>query len=160
MGDRFAMPPTLPPDVARGLLARAQGLAGERGSSIPDTIRAVVALQAQDAPAAALGVRARRAGSSAAEVDHARFEERSIARTWAMRGTLHLIPAEDVRWMVALLGPVGLARNRKRIAEMGVESPEALAAVRAALAGRTSPPRPGTWCASARGEHDAALSLD
>jgi hypothetical protein len=134
MGDRFAMPPTLPPDVARGLLARAQGLAGERGSSIPDTIRAVAALQAQDAPAAALGVRARRAGSTLAEVEHARFEERAIARTWAMRGTLHLIPAEDVRWMVALLGPIGLKRSRKRIAELGVGLPEAVAAARAALA--------------------------
>ena len=112
------MPPTLPPDVARGLLARAQRLAGERGSSVLDTVRAVAGLQAQDAPAAALGVRARRAGSTAAEVDHARFEERSIARTWAMRGTLHLIPAEDVRWMVALLGPVGIRKSRRRIAEL------------------------------------------
>ena len=43
--------------------------------------------------------------STLAEVEAARFEERSVARTWVMRGTLHLIPAEDARWMVALLGP-------------------------------------------------------
>ena len=51
-----------------------------------------------------------------------------------MRGTLHLVPAEDARWMVALLGPVGLARGRRRREQMGVVSPDATAAVRAALA--------------------------
>jgi hypothetical protein len=35
---------------------------------------------------------------------------------------------------VALLGPVGLARGRRRREQMGVFAPEATAAVRAALA--------------------------
>ena len=56
-----------------------------------------------------------------------------MARIWCMRGTLHLVPAEDARWLVALLGPVGLARGRRRREQMGVV-PEATAAVRAALA--------------------------
>ena len=123
---------TLPPDLARSLLAGAQRLAGAPGSGVADTVRAVAALQAQDAGAAALGVRARRPGTTSAEVDAARFEERSVVRTWAMRGTLHLIPAEDARWMVALLGPVGLRKSARRIAELGVA--EAGPAVRAALA--------------------------
>ena len=107
------MPRTLPPDLARGLLARGQRLAGAPRSSVVDMVRAVAALQAQDAAAAAhLGIRARRPGSTLAEVEAARFEERSVARTWVMRGTLHLIPAEDARWMVALLGPVGLKQER------------------------------------------------
>ena len=96
-------------------------------------MRLVAGLQAQDAPAAALGVRARLAGATASAVAHARFEERSVARIWCMRGTLHLVPVEDARWLVALLGPVGLARGRRRRDEMGV-LPEATAAVRAALA--------------------------
>ncbi len=96
-------------------------------------MRLVGGLQAQDAPAAALGVRARLAGATAAAVDHARFEERSVARIWCMRGTLHLVPAEDARWLVALLGPVGLARGRRRREQMGI-GPEATAAVRAAVA--------------------------
>ena len=37
-----------------------------------------------------------------------------------MRGTLHLVPAEDARWLVALLGPVGLARGRRRREQMGI----------------------------------------
>ena len=90
-------------------------------------------MQAQEAPAAALGVRARLAGATASAVAHARFEERAVARIWCMRGTLHLVPAEDARWLVALLGPVGLARGRRRREQMGI-LPEATAAVRAALA--------------------------
>src|SRR3954452_8517604 len=132
MGDRFAVAPTLPPDLARRILAAAQRLAGAPHSSVVDTVRAVAALQAQDAGAAALGVRARRPGSMLAEVEAARFEERSVARTWVMRGTLHLIPAEDARWMIALLGPVGLRRSARRIAELGVA--DTGPAVRAALA--------------------------
>lgn len=126
---------TLPPDVARGLLAAAQRLAAAPRSGVLETVRAVAALQAQDAGAAALGVRARRPGSTLAEVEAARFEERSVARTWVMRGTLHLIPAEDARWMVELLGPIGLKKSARRIAELGVGTDEVAAAVRAALAG-------------------------
>jgi hypothetical protein len=132
MGDRFAMARTLPPEVARGLLAAAQHLAGAPRSGVVDTVRAVAALQAQDAGAAQLGIRARRPGSTLAEVEAARFEERSVARTWVMRGTLHLIPAEDARWMVGLLGPVGLKKSARRIAELGVG--DVGPAVRAALA--------------------------
>src|SRR3954468_24376332 len=132
MRDRFAMARTLPPDLARGLLAAGQRLAGGPQSGVAETVRAVAALQAQDAGAAHLGIRARRPGSTLAEVEAARFEERSVARTWLMRGTLHLIPAEDARWMVALLGPVGLRKSARRIAELGVA--DAGPAVRAALA--------------------------
>jgi hypothetical protein len=102
-----------------------------RRSTVSETVAAVAALQAQDAGAAALGVRARRPGSTLAEVEAARFEERSVARTWVMRGTLHLIPAEDARWMVELLGPVGLKKSARRIAELGVG--DLRAEVRAAL---------------------------
>jgi len=125
---------TLPPDLARALLARGQRLAAQPRSTVSETVAAVAALQAQDAGAAALGVRARRPGSTLAEVEAARFEERSVARTWVMRGTLHLIPAEDARWMVALLGPIGMRKSARRIAELGVGSEEVAAAVRAALA--------------------------
>jgi hypothetical protein len=136
MRDRFAVPRTLPPDLARRLLATAQRLGGperETAASVADVVRLVGGLQAQDAPAAALGVRARLAGATAAAVAHARFEERSVARVWCMRGTLHLVPAEDARWLVALLVPVGLARGRRRREQMGV-LPAATAAVAAAVA--------------------------
>ena len=123
--------------AARALLVRAQRVSGperEAPSSVAETVRAVTGLQAQDLHAASLGVRARRVGSNAGEVERARVEERSVARVWCMRGTLHLVAAEDARWLVELLGPVGLARGRRRRAELGVSAPAAVAAVREALA--------------------------
>jgi hypothetical protein len=134
MGDRFAMARTLPPDLARGLLARGQRLVAPPRSTVSETVAAVAALQAQDAGAAALGVRARRPGSTLAEVEAARFEERSVARTWVMRGTLHLIPAEDACWMVELLGPIGLRKSARRIAELGVGTDAVAEACRRVLA--------------------------
>jgi hypothetical protein len=135
MRDRFAVPRTLPPDLARGLLVHGQRLGGperEGPATVAEVTRLVAGLQAQDAGAAALGVRARLAGATLSQVAHARFEDRTVARIWCMRGTLHLVPAEDARWLVGLLGPVGLARNRRRREQMGVAD-GASAAVRAAL---------------------------
>src|SRR5690606_38994420 len=37
------------------------------------------------------------------------------------RGTLHLVPAADVRWLLALLGPVFLAAGRRRYTELGLD---------------------------------------
>jgi hypothetical protein len=135
MRDRFAVPRTLPPDLARGFLVRAQRLAGperQGPATVADVTRLVAGLQAQDAGAAALGVRARLDGATLTQVNQARFEDRTVARIWCMRGTLHLVPAEDARWLVALLAPVGLARNRRRREQMGVVH-GASTAVRAAL---------------------------
>ncbi|MBA4056015.1 MAG: winged helix DNA-binding domain-containing protein [Marivirga sp.] len=36
--------------------------------------------------------------------------EKKIVRTWPMRGTLHFVTAEDVRWMLKLLTPRVIAR--------------------------------------------------
>lgn len=40
----------------------------------------------------------------AADVLHALWNERTLAKTWAMRGTLHLLPAEDVSLYIAARG--------------------------------------------------------
>ena len=65
-----------------------------------------VGIQAQDIAAARLGMRARSSGLDEADVVKACEVERSVVRTWLMRATVHLVAAEDVRWMVALFGPM------------------------------------------------------
>lgn len=125
-------------DEARRLLARAQRLADSERcdrAPIPDVVRAVGAIQAQEPGAAALGIRARLAGTGASDVDRVLWQERSVVRTWNLRGTLHLIPADDFHWLQSLAGPVGLRRGAKRLAGLGVATPEALEATCAALAG-------------------------
>jgi hypothetical protein len=57
----------------------------------------------------------------AADVERTQVEERSIVRTWCMRGTLHLVAAEDVGWLLGLLGPIFIRSTRGRRAELGLD---------------------------------------
>ena len=38
----------------------------------------------------------------------AALDDGEIVRSWPMRGTLHLLAAEDLHWMLELLGPASL----------------------------------------------------
>ncbi|HWG16115.1 MAG TPA: winged helix DNA-binding domain-containing protein [Streptosporangiaceae bacterium] len=94
-------------------------------------------LQAQAAPPARMAVRPRTAGLTAAAVDQA-CADRDVTRTWAMRGTLHLVATADVRWMTALLGPVFVRKDRGRRAQLGLDDQfceQALAVLASILAG-------------------------
>lgn len=67
------------------------------------------AMQAQDYPHARWAVGLRCAGATDISVRRA-IADRSIIRTWAMRGTLQLVAAQDARWLVELVGPRLAAR--------------------------------------------------
>jgi hypothetical protein len=59
-----------------------------------------------------------------------------LVRAWLMRGTLHLVPAEDVAWMRDLLAPRGSVGSRRRLAQLGFDAAStdrAVAAVARAL---------------------------
>jgi hypothetical protein len=97
-------------------------------------------LQAQAAPPARLAVRARTAGLTAAGVDEA-CAGRAVTRTWAMRGTLHMLATTDVRWMTGLFGPIFAEKDRRRRLQLGLDDEtceRALTALASILAG--SPP--------------------
>jgi len=78
------------------------------------------ALQAQDYAGVLWSIGLRAAGSSEAEVEAA-FERREIVRTWPMRGTLHVIPAADARWMLGLLTPRVFASTATRRANLDLD---------------------------------------
>jgi hypothetical protein len=124
------MPRALPDDEVRRLRIRAQRLTPQPRASVLDVVRKSAGLQAQESVAGALSVRARSSGLIAADVDRARLEERSVVRTWAMRGTLHLLAAEDLGWLLGLLGPLFIARDRRRLAQLGVDDEAADRGVR------------------------------
>ncbi len=116
---------------------RSQRLLGPRPKTVTGVLRAVFALQAQDARASRLAVRARSEGLDAQAVIHACNQDRTVVRTWAMRGTIHMLPAEDVGWLVGLLGPALAAGDRRRRLQLGVDDDlleRAIRAIRSALA--------------------------
>ena len=48
-----------------------------------------------------------------------RVRARAIVRSWPMRGTLHLLAAEDLKWLLALGAPGVIAGSQQRRAELG-----------------------------------------
>ncbi|TMF61817.1 MAG: winged helix DNA-binding domain-containing protein [Chloroflexi bacterium] len=105
------------------LRAQAQRLTeSTRRMSTPAAIlRDICGLQAQLMSAARLGLRVRSAGLSAGSVTRALNQERSIVRTWLMRGTLHVVAAEDLGWLLSLLGPQFAAGSKTRHAQLGLD---------------------------------------
>jgi hypothetical protein len=79
----------------------------------------LLAVQAQDARAVRLAVRSRTQGLTAADVDRA-LDERQLVIGWLNRGTLHLVCAEDYRWLHALTVPLQITANVRRLAQEGV----------------------------------------
>ncbi|MGC0315896.1 winged helix DNA-binding domain-containing protein [Kitasatospora acidiphila] len=109
--------------TARRLRAGAQGIGGGvRAASAAAALDRAFAVQAQDQSAAALGLRVRAAGLTAADVVRALETDRSIVRGWFMRGTLYLVPAADLRWLTGLLGPVFLKLSARRYRELGLDA--------------------------------------
>ena len=99
--------------IARLRLQR-QRIASGKFESPAEIVSWFGAMQAQDYAAAlwAIGLRMREAKQ--ASVEQAIAEGR-IVRTWPMRGTLHFLAAEDVRWMSALMTPRVIANNKARL---------------------------------------------
>jgi hypothetical protein len=82
-----------------------------------DVVKRLVAVQAQDYASAlwAVGLRTKTPAKQTVEQS---ISNGNIIRTWPMRGTLHFVAAEDVRWMLALLTPrvmAGAARRHQQL---------------------------------------------
>lgn len=70
-----------------------------------EVARALCGVHAQVASSAELALWARIDGLERDEVRVALEEARTLVKTWAVRGTLHLLPADELALFVAVLGP-------------------------------------------------------
>ncbi len=133
---------SLSEDQARLLRVRAQRLdpwQPDLANNVAQAVAGVCGVQAQVAAAAALAVRVRSTGLTASDVEQARVNDRSVVRTWCMRGTLHLLATEDLGWLLPLFGPVFIRASRRRFEELGLDeetSTKGISALRQALARR------------------------
>ena len=118
-------------DRLRALRAGAQLLHRPQPRLLVDElVQRLCGVQAQDFSAAELAVRARTTNLTASSVDRARTSERSVVWTWAMRGTLHLIAADDLGWLLPLVAPSSFPGSRRRLAQLGVGGDAPAKAVR------------------------------
>jgi Winged helix DNA-binding domain len=102
----------------------AQLLAGPPARDPVAVAERLLAIQGQDPRGFRLAVRARTQGLTAADVDRALTEERSLLVTWLNRGTLHLVRSEDYALLHAVTTPPLRTGSARRLAQEGVPGPK------------------------------------
>jgi hypothetical protein len=98
----------------------AQLLSGRPARDPVAVAERVLAVQGQDPMGFRLAVRARTTGVTAADVDRALTEDRSLVVTWLNRGTLHLVRSEDYPMVQAVTTPPLRTSSERRLAQEGV----------------------------------------
>jgi hypothetical protein len=85
-----------------------------------ETVRHLLALQAQDFANALWAVAIRTKGAGRSDV-LAALQSGEVVRTLPMRGTLHFVASEDLRWMLALTSARTLQGARTRFENLGLD---------------------------------------
>lgn len=85
-----------------------------------DVVGWLGAVQAQDYLGALWAIGLRMRHTTEAAIEQA-IVDRTIIRTWPMRGTLHFVAAADVRWMLELLTPRIVARTARRLQQLDLD---------------------------------------
>jgi hypothetical protein len=130
----------------------SQRVARPPGDDPAEVVRWMGAVQAQDYLGALWAVGARTSGATEQAVAAALAAGR-IVRTWPMRGTIHLVAPEDVRWMLALLTPRVVQRTQGRLRQLDLDGATLAASERvltAALEGGRHLTRPELFAALER----------
>jgi uncharacterized protein YcaQ len=99
---------------------RRHHLARRRGSSITAVARDVCAIHAQVTSAAALQLWARVPGITRDDIHRALWRDRTLVKTYAMRGTLHLITTDDYPFYISALKATRVQADRRILARYGV----------------------------------------
>jgi hypothetical protein len=99
-----------------------QQLNAPRFIAAGDVVRWLCAVQAQDYLGAlwAVGMRLRKSCVQD-EIERA-LENKSIVRSWPMRGTLHFVAPEDLRWMLKHLTPKVITRGASNYRKAGLNT--------------------------------------
>jgi hypothetical protein len=113
------------------LRLRALGIAGPPAASPTDAVRGLLALQAQDLRGALWSV-GLRSGATQAEVTAA-HESAAFVRSWPLRGTLHLVAAEDLPWLLELATGRVIASLAGRHRQLELDAADFARAERTAL---------------------------
>lgn len=83
-------------------------------------VKELGAVQAQDYMQAMWAIGLRIPSSSLADIERA-IADRKMILNWTLRGTLHFVPPEDVKWMHQLSVPRLAGQTKRRNAELGLD---------------------------------------
>lgn len=122
-----SVPPTVRDAAGHPTAQRlaAQLLRGAPATTAEQAALRILAIQGQDPRGLRLAVRARTTGVTAADVDDAFTESRSLVVAWLNRGTLHLVRAADYWWLHPLTTPQLATANALRLRRAGVSESHA-----------------------------------
>lgn len=112
-----------------------------------DVVAWLGAVQAQDYLGALWAVGLRTPGATEHTIEQA-LAEKTIVRTWPMRGTIHFVAALDVRWMLELLAPRVVQRSKPRYTQLGLDEAvlaRSAAVIASALQGGKQLSRPALY---------------
>ncbi|MBN9189784.1 winged helix DNA-binding domain-containing protein [Microbacterium sp.] len=96
--------------------------------------RHMLATQAQEFWGGRWALAARTRGAVALRDVDAAFDQGDLVRSWTMRGTIHVIPARDLRWVLSVTGDRQLRAAAARHRGLGLDA-ETLARCEAAIVG-------------------------
>ena len=85
-----------------------------------EVVRWLGAIQAQDYMQSLWAIGLRLKSAAMADIEQA-IREAKIIRTWPMRGTLHFVPPEDVKWMLKLSASRMLVKDGRRLEQLGLD---------------------------------------
>jgi len=106
-------------EIARLRLANQQ-IAVPKHTAARDVVAAFGAMQAQEYGSSLWAVGLRMANAVKGDIEQA-LASAAIVRTWTLRGTLHLVAAQDVRWMLDLVAPRAIARSAHRLRQLDID---------------------------------------
>lgn len=98
----------------------ALGLAGPAVGGPIDVVRHLVCMQAQALPGALVAVALRTADGDPTAVAAA-LADGSLVRSWTQRGTIHLVAAADLGWILELTAERMLTSAGRRRSELGID---------------------------------------
>jgi Winged helix DNA-binding domain len=108
-----------PRDIAHCRLTNQQ-IAPAQYKTPSEIVAVLGAVQGQDYLGGLWAIGLRAADSTEADIEKA-IANRTIIRTWPMRGTLHFVAPADVRWMLELLTPPVIAASERRQQQLEID---------------------------------------
>jgi len=98
-----------------------QHISEARFSKPEDIVKWMGAIQAQDYLGSLWAIGLRLKNKSESDIE-ASIKNKKIVRSWPMRGTLHFVAAEDLRWMLQLLTPRIIKRSAGLYRQAGLDN--------------------------------------